>query len=195
MAGEQSASAPKLHPLELLTPFVLLAILGFFALPNYFDYRPRADLRRAAGDLVKLIETARKVSQDKSAAGIRFHPLDRSAALWTKKDANDSEKPEETWSLPNTLNFGYAPGTPPLPGLVLENGTNLAATDDGITFMNDQLVLNGGRPEGYPGIIYLRNNRGDQLAIYIRVSGQVEVHEWHPSLWKKLPDLNLPPKP
>lgn len=175
----------RLHPLEVVTPLALLCILAVFAMPNYYEYRPRAEMRETVAELERLITTARKASLDEHYAWLRFEPGSRSAALWVGPPQGVGAEPHAEFHLPSSVDFGYDEDVAPFPSLVLEDGTNLAATSDGITFEDDTLLFRDGLLEGFPGLVYLRNGRGDQMALYVRISGEVLIHHWSGGRWTR----------
>lgn len=179
----------RLHPLEVIAPLVLLAILAVFALPNYVKFRPQADLRETLRRLQELVVTARHASLSATAAGVTFEPSASRARAWTGAEDGTQKPLGAPLELPGSIEFGYEAPIAPFPSLTLEDGTNLAATNDGITFENDTIVFRGGLLEGFPGLVYVRTSAGDHLALYVRISGEVQVHEWDGRRWAPRADF------
>ncbi len=183
MAGQGSSTGPRLHFLEVLTPVVLLAVLGIFALPNYLGFRPRADLRQTVAAVHELLEAAREASADRGIARLRFDPAKRLAVL----EVGEARDPAAELELPRTVQFGYGSGISPFP-LLLDDGRNLAATEDGVSFDDNAVGFRGGILMGYPGLIYLRTDRGDAEALFVRITGGIESYEWNGQGWRRSTD-------
>lgn len=179
---------PRLHWLELVAPLVLLVILGLFAMPNYYEYRPQVELQETAHALEKLVLSARHASVESGNAYLAFDPQGRSVAFYEGEPGSGAAQRSQL-SLPGSLTFGYDEKVQPFPSLLLEDGTNLAVADDGVTFENNTLLFGGGLLEGFPGLIYLRSSQGENLALYVRISGDVQLHEWDGRRWNRRTEL------
>ncbi|MCB0219502.1 MAG: hypothetical protein KDH09_07410 [Chrysiogenetes bacterium] len=171
-----------------MAPLVLLVILGLFAMPNYYEYRPQVELQETAHALEKLVLSARHASVESGNAYLAFDPAGRSVAFF-EGEPGGAAAPRSQLSLPGSLTFGYDEKVQPFPSLLLEDGTNLAVADDGVTFENNTLLFGGGLLEGFPGLIYLRSNQGENLALYVRISGDVQLHEWDGQRWNRRTEL------
>lgn len=181
METQVVANKARLHPLEIAAPLVIFATLVAFALPNYRSFAPGAALEQAASRIGQLIVSARKQSVDKGRAVIRIDTARRDLTLLAGADRSTSKL--ESFVLPSGISFGYQGSVMPYPGLKLPNGTDLAATDDGITFENDEIVFEAGLLTGFPGLVYIRNEQGQTVAIYVRISGDFDVKSWQGSAW------------
>lgn len=188
MNETDSWPGPRLHWLELVAPIVLLVILGLFAMPNYYEYRPRVELQETARLLEQLVLSARHASIERGSAHLSFEPESRIIRLYEGAPGEQSEARSEI-SLPDSLSFGYDEKVAPFPSLLLEDGTNLAVADDGVTFADNTLTFGGGLLEGFPGLIYLRSSQGENLALYVRISGDVQLHQWDGRRWNKRTEI------
>jgi hypothetical protein len=175
------ANKARLHPLEIVAPLLIFATLVAFALPNYLTFAPGATLDQASSHVGQLVVAARKASVDKGRAVIRINTAQRQLTLQSGPSGSAVEI--EKYTLPGGLSFGYSAPVTPYPGLKLPNGTDLAATDDGVTFDNDEIVFEEGLLTGFPGLIYLHNSQGQTHAIYIRISGDFDVKSWQGAAW------------
>ncbi|MCW5829701.1 MAG: hypothetical protein KIT79_10360 [Deltaproteobacteria bacterium] len=171
----------RLHPLEIATPLAVLFTFLAFTMPNYLSFAPGAALDQASARIGQLIVAARRASVDSGRARLVFDAGKRQVVLTSGRPG--SEKTEGTYSLPGGVRFGYDQNVTPYPGLKLPNGTDLAATENGITFDNDTLVMEDGLLTGFPGLVYLRNDQGQVHAIYVRISGDYDLKAWQSGGW------------
>lgn len=183
MAGQSTSTGPRLHFLEVLTPVVLAAVLGVFALPNYLGFRPRADLQQSVEAVRTLLEAARAASSERGIARLRFDPAGRLAVL----EVGEAHDAAAEMELPGTVQFGYGKDISPFP-LLLDDGRNLAATEDGISFEDNAVGFRGGILMGYPGLIYMRTERGDAQALFVRITGRIETYQWNGQGWHRADD-------
>jgi len=181
METQTVGNKARLHPLEITAPLVIFATLLAFALPNYRVFAPQVSLEQASQRIGQLLVLARKASVDNSRAVLRIDPARRQVELVS--GPAQSAAISETYALPGGVFFGYQAPVTPYPGLKLPNGTDLAATDDGITFENNEIVFEEGLLTGFPGLLYLRNEQGQTQALYIRISGDFDVKSWQNSAW------------
>ncbi len=169
----------RLHPIEVISPLVFALTLSLLCVPNYLAFAPNMELKETVVAMFQRLEWARDLSSGEGGSEVLCFPEKSPPGCVFRFTGRDRSKIE----FPKRVSFGRDDNVPPLPGPILRDGQEIYESPSGITFEGGRVEFRNGSVKGFPGVIYLHNTQGENVALKIPTYGGVRIWEWNGRDW------------